>query len=279
MSAALLALLLFQSDPLAPGSPVHPHRFGSPGGVGRVRGWYFWGSYDPKTGTAEAVAEGSGERVRTRVLPWLTSYRHLAYPGRLEELRAGERVNLFFEPDGTDRRAWLVHVQDEIGQMRGHGDAWEVERVEEGGRRFVAHAKDGKALDFERADGCREVRAGEKLYLTWCLEDGLRRAHLAVDEAGLKPLQEAAKARAADHVAREGHGALVEEGRLLVFASTWAQARFKAGDRVRVISESGTAEARVVSSKNLGTYGSGPTELVVDPPAAPAGRIVRVKSP
>ncbi|MEK7862883.1 MAG: hypothetical protein AAB295_06415, partial [Chloroflexota bacterium] len=70
----------------------------------------------------------------------------------------------FFNPEGADKRAYLVHVQDEIGQMKGHGHAWVLERVTPDGRGFTARGKHGEkplpeeASDFELDPACRDLR-------------------------------------------------------------------------------------------------------------------------
>lgn len=256
---------------------MHPRRFGTPGGVGLTRGWYLWGSYDASAGTAVVFNEQSGEKFSTRVLPWFTSYRHLVYPGFADELLPGERLNLFFNPEGADKRAYLVHVQDEIGQMKGHGQTWVLERVTPDGRGFTARGKHGEkplpgeVLEFELDPACRDVRsprppleAGARLYLTWCLEGKRRVVKLLMDDAGLETLKGEAQSRVAARVLREGFGAFVEEGRLLIFASTWSQAKAIKPGQSLTVRGARAAEVKVSSVRNLGTYGSGATELVVE---------------
>ena len=128
--------------PEDPASPVHPRRFGVLGGIGQTRGWYVWRSFDAKTGFADVSHEATGEKFTVRVLPWLTTYRHLAYGAQPEDLLPGERVNLFFNPDSKQKRAYLVHFQDEMCQMKGHGHAWEVTKVIVGG--FAARGMAGE---------------------------------------------------------------------------------------------------------------------------------------
>lgn len=286
-----MLLLVLQAAPGDPASPVHPRRFGAPGGVGLTRGWYLWGSFDAEAGTAVVFNEQSGEKITTRVLPWLTSYRHLVYPGFADELLPGERLNLFFNPEGNDKRAYLVHVQDEIGQMKGHGHAWHLERVAADGRSFSARAQQGdKPLgdpaDFELDAACRNARglrdplaAGLRLYLTWCLEGKRRVVKLLVDDAGLETLKAEALTRVAARVAREGFGAFVEEGRLLIFASTWSQARTIKPGQTLAVRGAKSVEVKVLSSRNLGAYGSGATDLVVEGEPLkdwPSEKLVRV---
>lgn len=249
----LAVLLLLQPDAL------HPAKFGSPGAVGETRGWYYWLSYDPAAGTAEVENESSGERFSTRVLPWLTSYRELAYPGFVDELRPGERVNLFFSAEGPVKRAWLVHFQDEIGQMKGHGHFWQVEAASPGGFTARAMPMNGAPADFAFAAGVgRELKPGDRVYLRWCREGGRRVVRTLVDEAGLEGLKAAAERRIAERVAREGMGALAEDGRILVYPGYWRPAgAIKAGAAVRIDGR----PAKVVAARNLGPYGSGATEL------------------
>jgi hypothetical protein len=292
--------------PEDPASPVHPRRFGSPGGIGQTRGWYVWHSFDPETGRAEVSQERSGQRFATRVLPWATSYRHLAYPGSPEDLLPGERVNLFFNPEGDDRRAFLVHFQDEIGQMKGHGHFWKVEDVAAGGRGFTARGMsaekplDPESFEFALDDTCVSWRAGRRgvdpalatgdhLYLTWCYVGDRRIVRVLSDGESLDALRAEASRRAEDRVAREGMAGFIEgewAGRatLLVFSTYWSQAAgLKPGQTVSLkppgVPE---VEARILSRANLGAYGSGPTALVVEgaPPGIIApwigGRIIRL---
>lgn len=279
----LAVAALIQVAPDDPSSAVHPRRFGSPGGVGVARGWYIWRSYDAKTGRAEVAREGDGAAFSTRVLPWATTYRHLVYGEPVDALRPGERVNLFFNPEGKDARAWLVHMQDEIGQMKGHGHAWRVQEVEPDGRTFVARGMhgdtplEGEPATFTRADGSRLIggsapllAVGRDLYLTWCLEGTRRVVHLASDAAGLETLRAEALERQGRRVRERGLGGLVEgvEGdrvRFLVFATDWQPAReLKVGGAVDLAREDRRLRFRILSTRNLGAYGSGATELMLE---------------
>jgi hypothetical protein len=276
-----------------PASPVHPRRFGSPGGIGQTRGWYVWHSFDPETGRAEVSHEQTGQRFATRVLPWATSYRHLAYPGHPDELLPGERVNLFFNPEGDEPRAYLVHFQDELGQMKGHGHFWRVEDVVSGGRAFTARGMsaekplDPGSVEFALDDACvawrgrrrgaePALRAGDRLYLTWCYEGTRRVVKVLSDGESLDALRAEAVQRERDRVAREGMAGFVEgewagSATLLVFSTYWSQAgELRPGQTVSLKppGEAGV-EARIVSRSNLGAYGSGPTALVVE--GAPPG--------
>lgn len=304
----LVAALLLQDPPALrpedPESPVHPRRFGSPGGVGVTRGWYVWVAWNPATGLAEVRNEASSEAFTVRVLPWMTTYRHLAYGASPDDLLPGERVNLFFNPDGAVKRAYLVHYQDEIGQMKGHDHAWQVEDVAAGGRGFTARVMHGKKVfdptivTFELDPGCRIWRdgrtvaepglsKGERLLLTWVYDGPRRVVKVLADGAGLKALEAEGQRRVRERIAREGMGAFVEaaedgRARLLVFSTWWSQAAaIKAGQSLRLRAGGGEVDLKVVSRKNLGAYGSGPNEIVLDG-AAPqlkswlGGKVVRV---
>ena len=283
---ALLAALLLQ-DPVAlrpedPESPVHPRKFGSPGGVGITRGWYVWRAWNPETGLADVSSEGSAEIFTVRVLPWMTTYRHLVYGASPDDLLPGERVNLFFNPEGGVKRAYLVHYQDEIGQMKGHQHAWQVEEVASDGRGFSARVMHGdKVFDpnlgtFELDAACRIWREGktvaspaltkgERLFLTWCMDGKRRVVKLLADAGSLTAIQAEAQKRVQERIAREGMGAFVESAdRLLIFSTSWAQAAaLKSGQGLRLQVGGDSVEAKVVSRKNLGAYGSGPNEIVL----------------
>jgi hypothetical protein len=286
VSRILLALLL-AALPQEPDASVHPRKFGAPGGIGVTRGWYVWHSYHPETGRAEVSNESNGERYTVRVLPWMTTYRHLVYGAHPDDLLPGERVNLFFNPDGAVKRAFLVHYQDEIGQMKGHNHAWQVDEVAPGGRGFTARVMHGdKEFDpkpgtFELDPACRIWRDGKnvedpalakggRLFLTWCSENGRRVVKLLADGASLDALQAEGRKKVQERITRDGMGAFVEgveegKGRLLIFSTYWAQAgALKAGQRLRLKVGEDAVEARIVSRKNLGAYGSGPNEIVLD---------------
>jgi hypothetical protein len=288
---ALAAALLLQ-DPVAlrpedPESPVHPRKFGSPGGVGVSRGWYVWRAWHPETGLAEVSAESSSETFTVRVLPWMTTYRSLAYGASPDDLLPGERVNMFFNPDGAVKRAFLVHYQDEIGQMKGHNHAWQVDEVAAGGRGFTARVMHGDKVfeapnpgTFELDAACKMWRdgktvgepalaKGERLYLTWCYDGSRRVVKLMADAASLKAIQDEGQKRVQERIAREGMGAFLETpGRLLVFSTYWAQAAsIKPGQTLRLQVGADAVDVKVVSRKNLGAYGSGPNEIVLEEPA------------
>jgi hypothetical protein len=287
--------------PEDPASAVHPCKFGLPGGVGVTRGWYVWHKFDAKTWQAEVAHEGTGQKYTVRVLPWLTTYRHLAYGAHPDELLPGERVNCFFNPDDKQQRAYLVHFQDELCQMKGHNHAWQIENVsfEKASRErkrpekcvgFTAkvvagdkvlddnlahfhfdagcsHWRDGKKLDAATA------KIGERVYLTWCYEgkDKLRVVKLCSDAASLEKIQAEEKKRIAERVKKEGMTGFIEEvakdrTRVLVFATWWQQAGdLKPGAKLRLqFGDADPIAAKLVSRKNLGTYGSGCSELIVE---------------
>ncbi len=291
MRTAVLALLLLCQDPAPrpedPESAVHPRKFGSPGGVGVTRGWYLWRSWNPETGQAEVGNEQGTETTTVRVLPWVTTYRHLVYGAHPDDLLPGERVNLFFNPEGAVKRAYLVHFQDEIGQMKGHNHAWQLEDVAEGGRGFSARVMHGdKVFDpklgtFELDPRCRIWREGrtveqpalvkgERLYLTWCQEEKRRVVKLMADAASLNAIQAEMQKKVQERVARDGMGAFVEEvadgkARLLLFSTHWAQAAaIKKGQLLSLKAGSDGVDGRVESRKNLGAYGSGPNEIILE---------------
>jgi len=309
VSRLLLALVLLLQDPAPrpedPESSVHPRKFGTPGGVGVTRGWYVWRSWNPETWQAEVSNEQSGEKYSVRVLPWVTTYRHLAYGAHPDDLLPGERVNLFFNPEGGVKRAYLVHFQDEIGQMKGHNHAWQVEDVAEGGRGFTARVMHGdKVFDpnvgtFELDPKCQVWRdgkktdppaltKGERLYLTWCTDDKRRVAKTVADAASLNAIQAEGQKRVQERLARDGMGAFIEEvsdgkARLLVFSTHWSQAAaiqkgqtlsLKASDAAYRPTGDGV-EVRVDSRKNLGAYGSGPSEIILDDVAGKKSEILQ----
>ncbi len=268
-----------------PASAVHPRKFGVPGGIGQTRGWYVWRSYDVKTGMAGVSHEATGEKFTVRVLPWLTTYRHLAYGAKPDDLLPGERVNLFFNPDNKQKRAYLVHFQDEMCQMKGHNHAWEVIKVIDGG--FIARGMAGeKPLDEKPATftfdaKCKfyregksvnavSLKIGERLLLTWCYEGERRVVKLLSDAASVNTIQSEARQRIQSRIKKEGMTAFVEEvakdnTQILVFATWWQQASgLKPGDTIRVQHEHAEPiTARLIARKNLGTYGSGCTVLTL----------------
>jgi hypothetical protein len=307
--SALLGLLLVCQAPAPrpedPESPVHPRKFGSPGGVGVTRGWYLWRSWNPETWQAEVTNEQESETYQVRVLPWVTTYRHLVYGAHPDDLLPGERVNLFFNPEGAVKRAYLVHFQDEIGQMKGHNHAWQVEDVAQGGRGFTARVMHGEKIfdpnpgSFELDPKCRIWREGkvsetpglakgERLYLTWCAQEKRRVVRLMADAASLGAIQAEGQKKVQERLAREGMAGFLEDvalgkARLLVFSAHWAQAAaLRKGQILRLKSSDAACrptgdgvDARVDSRKNLGAYGSGPDEVILDDVTGKAAGILQ----
>ncbi len=310
----LVRLLPVAPEELA--SPVHPRRFGFPGGVGPTRGWYVWRKFDTEKWTAEVSHEGTGAKYTVRVLPWATTYRRLVYGAHPDELLPGERVNLFFAPDEKRQRAYLVHFQDELGQMKGHGHVWEVRSAAKDGRGFSARVLaggkplDDKLLSFRLDPQCTHWRGGkavrnpaprpgDRLYLTWAYQGDNKVVHLTADGASLDALKKTEQEAVARRLATLGLGAHVEavEGDvvdLLVFPTYWQQAgAWKPGQALEIRATAAgfrpageAVPAKLLTRTNLGTYGSGATAVRVrlDRPGDAArlkalvgGKVVRVR--
>ena len=288
-------LKLLRRLPIRPeeeAASVHPRRFGLPGGIGQTRGWYVWDKWDAQTWQAEVHHEGTGAKYTVRVLPWATTYRHLVYGAHPDELLPGERVNLFFNADEKQQRAYLVHFQDELGQMKGHNHAWQVETLTVNGftARVMAGDKplDDKGAAFTLDRECRYYRGGkrvaaaglavsDRLYLTWVYDGERRVVKWLTDAASLDVVQAEARKRIAARCDRDGLAGFVEnvadgKAHVLVFATFWSQVgEWKSGDVLQLQGSDATyraagarVDARLVTRKNLGTYGSGPTVLVVE---------------
>jgi hypothetical protein len=280
--------------PEDPASPVHPRKFGFPGGVGPTRGWYVWHKFDADQWTAEVSHEATGEKYRVRVLPWATTYRHLAYGAHPDELHPGERVNLFFAPEGKVQRAYLVHFQDELCQMKGHGHVWEIQSVNADGKQFAARVIVGeKSLDNSKPAAFRlgtearhwrggkqtdavALQKGERLYMTWVYRDGGRVVLLTADDTSLDAVKKREQEVVTARLATDGLGAHVEAVeddvvRLLIFPTYWSQSgQWKDGQEFLIrattasLRPAGTGiPAKLLTRKNLGTYGSGATEISV----------------
>jgi hypothetical protein len=180
-----------------------------------------------------------------------------------------------------------VHFQDEICQMKGHNHAWQVDEVSSGGRGFTARVMNGDKLfdpnpgSFELDAACRILRGGkkveepglakdERLYLTWCYEGARRVVKLMCDAASLDALQAEGQKRAQERIARDGMGGFVEavdegKARLLVFSTFWSQAAaLKAGQALTLKIAGDGVDVRIASRKNLGAYGSGPSEILLE---------------
>jgi hypothetical protein len=162
-----------------------------------------------------------------------------------------------------------------------------VDEVAPGGRGFTARVMHGdKEFDpkpgtFELDPACRIWRDGKKvedpsltkgarLYLTWCHENGRRVVKLLADAPSLDAIQEESRKKVQERLARDGMGAFVEgieegKARLLIFSTYWAQAgALKAGQTLRLKVGDDGVDVRIVSRKNLGAYGSGPNEIILD---------------
>jgi gluconolactonase len=279
--------------PHEPASPVSPGRFGTPGAAAGIRGWYIWRKWDPATRQAEVAHEGTGEVYKVTVLPWATTYRRLVYGARPDDFLPGERLNLFFSPDDRHPRGYLVHFQDEIGQMHGHKHVWEARNVGSGA--FSARVLAGdKPLDTGEQDFlCRDSifwRDGKKadlphfnlkpldrIYMTYQVEGGPRRVRLIADAASLEAIKKEEQDRIDKRIAAEGLTGFVEsiDGktvRYLAFATHWPQANaLRPGQEVhlrqtdKTLRPTGDAmEAAVVSQKNRGTYSSGANDVVLE---------------
>lgn len=294
---------------------VHPRKFGYPGDLGPSRGWFVWHSWNPETWEAEVSRDPPGEKWKVRVLPWATTYRYGVYGVRPDDLLPGEKVNIFFSPSATERRGLLVHVQDEVSQMKGHGHYWQVLAVDANARTFVGRIMAGDKplgspdVTFKLDPNCRCWRDGavaetrlpavdDKRYLTWAYRDGQPTVLLLADDASLDAVKKEQEERTSQTVAREGLSGQLEviEGNtvyVLVHSTYWFQARLlKPGNTVRLTAtgaglrpQGEQLAARVVQSKTRGTYGSGFTDLVVELSSADDlprirewldGRVIRV---
>src|SRR5262249_10360955 len=144
------------------------------------------------------------EMYKVRILPWATTYRLLNYGTRPDQLLPGERVNIFFNPDERHSRGYVVHFQDELCQMKGHGRVWQIRKIK--GEEFSAQAMAGdkpleeRPRDFVIAKTCASWQrgalapaakwsVGDKVYLRWCLRDSKREVMLIADDASLEALK------------------------------------------------------------------------------------------
>lgn len=289
-------------QPFEGAHPLHPRRFGVPGNIGASRGWYIWRKFDPATWTAELQHESDGQIFTSKVIPWVTCYRHLVYDAHVDELLPGERINPSFNADGDQKRGWLVSYQDEMCQMKGHGHAWIIQSVKPSGRGFSAQVYAGekvfeeKPRDFELAPEARIVRGnppaatplhkGDRLYFTWTLTGNRRIVHTIADDAGLEVLKKEEADRVDARLAKEGLGGFIESidadaqptstswqatARLLIFSSSWSHAnKLKPSQTLDLRATTATFNptgdpiaADILTRKNLGTYGSGATELTL----------------
>jgi hypothetical protein len=158
--AFLVAIPALAQSPLPtdPASPVHPRKFGlADHRVETIRGWYVWKKWNPDTWEAEVTKDPPGEVYHVRVLPWATTYRHLVYGARPDDLLPGERVNLFFAADERHPRGYVVHFQDELCQMKGHSHVWLIRSV--GTIGFTARAFDKDKATFLDLENIEDIEA------------------------------------------------------------------------------------------------------------------------
>lgn len=271
---------------------VHPRKFGAPGMIGRSRGWWVWKKWNPETWEAEVTPDPPGEVIRVRVLPWATTYRHLAYGARFDQLLPGEKVNLFFDPDENHRRGYLVHFQDEISQMKGHGHFWQIVTVTNP-QSFVAQVYAGdKPLDektpqFEIDAACQKwfegklvrdfpLQAGQQVYLTWVYRDNHRFVLLLTDAASLATLKDLEIKRIHEEIAGEGLAGQIEsidkdQVQFMVYSSYWAQSGQLQPNQSVMIAATGHGYhpnkvrfgGKVISQQNRGVYGSGVNDVLL----------------
>lgn len=271
---------------------VHPRKFGAPGMIGKSRGWYVWRKWNPDTWEAEVTRDPPGEVFRVRVLPWATTYRHLAYAARFDDLLPGEKMNMFFDPDENHRRGYVVHFQDEISQMKGHGHAWQIHEVS-GGKGFIAQVfavdkpLEEKSYTFEIDPDCRKwldgklvqefpLQPGKRIYMTWVYRDDRRVAMLLTDDASLETLKKQETQRIAEQVAAEGMAGRLETidkdtVQFMIFSNWWAQSgQLKPGQLVEITATGpgyrptgARVAAKVLSQKNRGVYGSGVNDVLL----------------
>jgi hypothetical protein len=204
----------------------------------------------------------------------------------------GERVNLFFNPDERHARGYVVHFQDELCQMKGHGHAWQIRKLE--GDKFSAQAMAGdkpleeKPRDFVIARTCATWQAGvradagkwsvgDRVYLRWCLRDARREVMLMADDASLETLKKQEAERLREETKRLGMMARLQsvDGtavHVMIFATHWSQAgTLKQGQRVRLsrtsegfVPKGETIEAKLAVRKNRGAYGSGVSDVMLE---------------
>lgn len=275
---------------------VHPRKFGAPGLIGKSRGWWVWKKWNPQTWEAEVTTDPPGEVLKVKVLPWATTYRHQAYGARFDELLPGEKMNMFFDASADHRRGYVVHFQDEISQMKGHGHAWQVRDVTAADK-FVAQVYAGdkpledKSHPFEIDPACRKwlkgkpadtfpLQPGDRLYMTWVYRDDRRVVLLLADDASLETLKQLETQRINAEIAREGLAGQLEtadkdQTQFMVYSTYWAQAnQLKPGDAVQLAATGPgyrpldttafpRVSAKVVSQKNRGMYGSGVNDVIL----------------
>lgn len=271
---------------------VHPRKFWAPGMIGRSRGWWVWKKWNPETWEAEVTPDPPGEVIRVRVLPWATTYRHLAYGARFDQLVPGEKMNMFFDPDENHRRGYVVHFQDEISQMKGHGHFWQVVSVANP-QSFVAQVYAGekpleeKTHPFEIDPACQKwlagklvsdfpLKTGDHVYMTWVYRDNRRVVLLLADDASLETLKELETKRINAEIAAEGLAGQIEtvekdQVQFMVYSSYWAQSGKLQPNQAVTIATTGPGyrptdvrfAGKVISQKNRGVYGSGVNDVML----------------
>ncbi len=271
---------------------VHPRKFGAPGMIGRSRGWWVWKKWNPETWEAEVTPDPPGEVIRVRVLPWATTYRHLAYGARFDQLVPGEKMNMFFDPDENHRRGYVVHFQDEISQMKGHGHFWKIFTFTDP-KTFVAQVYAGekpleeKKHSFEIDPACQNWSAGklvnrmplkpnDHVYMTWVYRDNRRVVLLLADDASLETLKELETKRINGEIAAEGLAGQTEtiekdQVQFMVYSSYWAQSGKLQPNQTVTIATTGPGyrptdvrfAGKVISQKNRGVYGSGVNDVML----------------
>ncbi|MDB5338407.1 MAG: hypothetical protein JWN70_4026 [Planctomycetaceae bacterium] len=271
---------------------VHPRKFGAPGMIGRSRGWWVWKKWNPETWEAEVTPDPPGEVIRVRVLPWATTYRHLAYGARFDQLVPGEKMNMFFDPDENHRRGYVVHFQDEISQMKGHGHFWQIVSVTDP-KSFVAQVFAGekpleeKTHPFEIEPACQKwsagklvndfpLKTGDHVYMTWVYRDNRRVVLLLADDASLETLKELETKRINAEIAAEGLAGQIEtvekdQVQFMVYSSYWAQSGKLQPNQPVTITTTGPGyrptnvrfAGKVISQKNRGVYGSGVNDVML----------------
>ena len=271
---------------------VHPRKFGAPGLIGRSRGWWVWKKWNPETWEAEVTPDPPGEVVRVRVLPWATTYRHLAYGARFDQLVPGEKMNMFFDPDENHRRGYVVHFQDEISQMKGHGHYWKMYGFTTP-TSFLAQVFAGdkpleeKQHTFEIDPACQRwsrgklgektvLKPGDHIYMTWVYRDDKRVVLLLTDDSSLEKLKELETKRIDAEIAAEGLAGQIEtlekdHVQFMVYSSYWAQSSKLQPNQAVTITTTGPGyrptdvrfAGKVLSQKNRGVYGSGVNDVLL----------------
>ena len=273
-------------------SAVHPRKFGAPGMIGHSRGWWVWKKWNPETWEAEVTQDPPGEIIKVRVLPWATTYRHLSYGARFDQLIPGEKMNMFFDPDENHRRGYVVHFQDEISQMKGHGHYWKIIAVANP-QSFAAQVYAGekpleeKQLAFTIDPACQKwvagkpvkdfpLKPGDRIYMTWVYRDNRPVVLLMADDASLDTLKQLETKRIDEEIAAEGLAGQIEtidkdQVQFMVYSSYWAQSGKLQPNQTVTLAATGPGyrptavrfAGKVISQKNRGIYGSGVNDVML----------------